>query len=380
MPDFLTVMNDWKGYRHVGTKLSEAALTAALDLITNRSGMPSHRREYLLREAVTTDDFPMLFGQVLDRSILARYRTAPSPWRNYLKVATMRDFRVGELHKVQGQDSILPLVPQKTEYPETPSSNSHYHRQLFKRGRKFDISWEALINDGMNAFGDVPQRFADAALNTEALVASNIYCGAAAPSTGLFGAPIVDVDGQSITNLGSLPLTAANLIITLGLMAGQTDVQGMPLSIRGVNLVVPPLLEITARTILTSAYFQQVDTAGGANAVSPVYVPLPTTNILPQMGIQLHVDPMIPVAMPVAAAHRTWFLFAGGSQFGQMEFLQGHEAPEICMKASDKLSISGGTVSALEGDFDTDDVRYRVRHCLGGTQADPRYAYAQVGP
>jgi len=63
-----------------------------------------------------------------------------------------------------------------------------------------------------------------------------------------------------------------------------------------------------------------------------------------------------------------------------MDFLTGHEAPEIVMKASDKVTPSGAPLSAFSGDFATDNVFYRVRHVLGGTQLDPRFAYAQVGP
>jgi hypothetical protein len=252
-------------------------------------------------------------------------------------------------------------------------AEGRYHRQLFKRGRQFDISWEAIINDALGAFSDLAVRFSNAALYTEAWLATSLYCGAAAPNATLFGAPVVDAaDGANVTNLGILPLTINNLETTLGLMVSQVDVQGRPLGIRGAHLVVPPMLEMTARAILTSA-FQQSTAA---------VTPLPTVNVLSQMGIQLHVDPLIPVVMPVAAANRTWFLFADGMQgkWGQLEFLKGHESPEICMKMSNKSSIGGGVISAFEGDFETDDIMWRVRHCLGASTFDPRMAYAQVGP
>lgn len=383
MSQFMELMENWDGYRPVNqVRLSEAAMARALDLITNASRMPTHRHRYLLQEAITTSDFPLLFGGILDRQLLARYRAALPEWRRYCPVGTLPDFRVSTLHKVQGNDTRLPLVREKEEYPIAAMAEAHYDRQVFKHGRQFDISWEAIINDAMGAFDDMANRFLDAALMTEAWEVTSLYCGAAAPHAGLFGAPIVDVDGQAITNLGNLPLTINNLQTTLGLMASQTDVNGRPLGIRGVHLVVPPLLEITARQILTSAQVQQVDTAGAANAVPTVIIPLPTSNVLPQMGLQLHVDPLIPVVMPIAAANRTWFLFADQSQGKamQLDFLRGHEAPEICMKASDKANVAGGLISPFEGDFATDNILWRVRHVLGGARLDPRYAYAQVGP
>lgn len=386
MPNFMELMENWDGYRPVGqTPLSEAALARALDLVTNAARHPVHRHRYLLQEAVTTSDFANLFGGVLDRQILARYRVALPEWRRYCPVGTIADFRVVDMEKVQGNTTRLTTVAEKTEYPRAEMANGHYTRRVRKLGRQFDISWEAIINDAFGAFDDIAQRFSDAALLTEAWEVTSMYCGAAAPAAGLFGVPVVDAaDGQNVTNLGVLPLTAANLQIVLQLMAAQTDVLGNPLGITGVHVVVPPMLKFTLLSILNSAYVQQVDTAGGANAAAPVYVPLPTTNVLalPEVNLIPHVDPLIPVVMPVAAANRTWFVFADGAQGKamQLDFLRGHEAPEICMKASDKTSTSGAPISAFEGDFETDDVLWRVRHCIGGSRLDPRMAYAQVGP
>ncbi|MHB1131660.1 MAG: phage major capsid protein [Chloroflexota bacterium] len=383
MPEFLKLMEKWDGYTPVRqARLSEAALARFNRLMANADRLPAHQHEYLLRETITTADFPALFGGTLDHILLARYRTAPSPWRAYTKVGRCRDFRVRDIHKVAGNDTVLAQVREKEEYPIAAMAASLYNISVLKYGRQFDISWESIVNDFLDAFGDVPQRFAQAAIDSEARHVTSLYCGAAAPAAALFGAPIVDVDGGAVTNLGILPLTIANLGAVLLLMAQQTDVNGRPLGIRGVHLVVPPALELTARQILTSAFMQQVDTAGGANAVPPTFVPLPTVNVLPQMGLQLHIDPWIPIVMPVAAANRTWFVFADPAQGPafEMDFLAGHESPEICMKASNKVTVGGGALDPMSGDFESDDIKYRVRHCFGGTALDPRFAYAQVGP
>ncbi len=381
MTEFMNLMESWDGYAPLGgVQLNEAAMAKALDLIANTARMPRHRHQYLLQEAITTADFPVLFGGILDRQMLALYRAAPSPWRSYTPTGTLPDFRQVASHKVQGNQQFLERVNEKAEYPITPMVEAAYTRQLFKRGRKFDISWEAVINDAFGAFDDIAQRFANAAVYTEAIIATAVYAAAGGPSAALFGAPIADVDGQNITNLGGLALTIANLETTMTLMTQQTDVQGRPLGIRGVHLVVPPALEWTARAILTAAFKQHVDTAGGANAVATTFIPLPTANVAPQMGLQLHVDPMLPV-IDGASPNTTWYLFADSAQgkWGQVDFLRGHEAPEICMKASNKVTLVGAPMDPFGGDFDTDNILWRVRHCLGGSALDPRYAYAQVG-
>ena len=371
MPEFMQTMEDMGGFSPIrGLPINEAAVAQANDLLTNANRLPQHQWEYLLREAVTTTDFPYLFGQILDRSLLARYQAIVPDWRSYTYVGYSRDFRQKELHKLQGLNDILDPVAQKGEYLVKPTSDSHYHLKVAKYGNQFDISWESLINDDLGAFSDVASRFADAATYTEAYLATQLFVAAAGPNPLLFGATISDVDGQAITNQGTLALDITNLGITMGLMAAQTDVLGRPLGIRGVHLVVPPALEITARGILTSALQQQLASA----------VPIATANVVAQMGIQLHVNPFVSMIDTSGNKNMTWYLFADTGSIKAMEFdyLRGHETPEICMKNSDKVSPTGAPLGAFSGDFATDNIFYRVRIVCGGTQLDPRAAYAQV--
>ena len=87
-------------------------------------------------------------------------------------------------------------------------------------------------------------------------------------------------------------------------------------------------------------------------------------------------DPNLPAMDATGNDNGTWYVFADQSRGKavQMDFLVGHESPEICMKASDKVGAS----SPFEGNFENDSVFYRVRHIFGGATLDPRFAYAQV--
>ena len=375
MVEFLKVMDNWGGYVPVGAhKINEAAQSRFLDLLSNKERRPRHQQEYLLREVITTSDFPALFGFTLEREMLARYRAVTADWQSYTKIGTLPNFNAAELHKVQGNDTLLPRVAEKGEYLVAPVVEGYYSRRIYKYGRQFDISWESLINDALGAFQDIPQRFADSVLYTRAYNVTDMIASASGPDALLFGTGLADVaDGQLITNVGALPLTIDNLEITLGLMAAQTDVNGRPLGIRGKHLVVPPALEFTARAILTSSLMAYAATAAGA-------VPLPTVNIVSQLGLMLHVDPLLPVIDVSANRNGTWYVFAdlADGQAIQMDFLRGHEDPEICMKASDKLAVGGEPISSFDGDFATDNVVYRVRDVHGGTRVDRRYCYAQV--
>ena len=86
--ELLKLMEDWNGY----TALSdidkgdgyEQKLKEVVDLLSNARGLPPHKHEYLIREALTTSDFPLLFGDVLDRQVLASYKAVDPVWKAFV--------------------------------------------------------------------------------------------------------------------------------------------------------------------------------------------------------------------------------------------------------------------------------------------------------
>jgi len=367
---------DWQGWNPVNNRrFTEAQIAAGLDLINNRPYLRPHRHEFRLWEAVTTTDFPYLFGTIVERELMAQYGIVQPDFEAYTKIGTVPNFNQHTRHRRNGGRGVLREVTEKGEYLVTPSSDTQYTRQVRKLGEQFDISWEALINDGMGAFADIPEDYAKMAVNTEHAEVTGLIADATGPDVLLFGAPIADVDGVNVTNLGTLPASIANIQTTAGLMAAQTDVNGRPLSIRGIHIVVPPAMEWDMRAYMTSALKQWTEVGAGGG------VPVPTTNIIPQMGFQLHVDPWLPQIDVSGNVNTTWYMFAD-TGFGYaigLDRLRGHEGPEICMKASNKVSTTGAPISPFDGDFESDNVFYRVRLCIGGNYLDPRCAYAQTG-
>jgi len=166
-------------------------------------------------------------------------------------------------------------------------------------------------------------------------------------------------------------LTIANLEAGMEAMAGWVDAGGEPIMNRAKYLVVPPALEMTARQILTSATKMWTESAGGGP------IAYPTNNVVSQMGLELVVDPYLPI-MDTTNGDTAWYLFANPSDIAVLEaaHLAGHERPEICMKNSDKVSIGGGAISPFDGDFATDNVFYRVRLVFGVTELDWRGTFA----
>jgi hypothetical protein len=380
MPELMKLMEDWRGYTVLSERQRppnyEARLKEVVDLLTNAHGMPQHRHEFMLREALTTSDFPYLFGDVLDRQVLASYKAVPPVFQAFTRRSTVPRIYPqigGYRFAMTGGDQLLAEVPEKGEYHASERDEHRYPVYVRKYGRQFDISWEALINDDLGALKDTPARFAQAALRTECRLVTGTYVtDALTDSTHALGF-LYDSTVGDVINLGALPLTIANLEATVQAMTAFVDANGEPILNRPKYLVVGPALEFTARQILTSAVKQWVELGGAGGPL-----PFPTSNVIAQYGLQLVIDPYIPIFAPQSPG--SWFLFADPADIAAMEvdYLAGHERPEVCMKSSDKVNIGGGEIGPMEGDFATDNVFYRVRHVFGCNKLDWRATYGQL--
>lgn len=344
----------------------EMRLAETVNLINNTKGLPSHRWEFLMREALTTSNFPLLFGDTLDRQLLANYKAAPSVWKAFTKLSTNRDFKVASRHKMTGGDNYLDEVGEKGEYLASPRTEAEYTLQLLKYGRQFDISWESIINDDLGALKDTPERFSNAAIRTEhRLVSAQYYHNVVLATAGR-------------GNLSVNPLTIANLETGIEWFAARTDANGEPIPTRPKILVVPPALELTARAILTSA--TKMGLAGATTIAGAPDVWVPVNNVVSQMNLELVVDPYITILGAVTtplSSVASWFLFTDPRELAVLEaaHLRGHERPEIAMKASDKVTVGGAAINPMSGDFATDNIFYRVRLPFGVTTLDWRGFY-----
>jgi len=386
MPDLMKLMEDWNGFVAAGDIARpegyERRLTEVVDLLSNAKGLPAHKHEYLLREALTTSDFPHLFGDVLDRQMLAAYKATPPVWKPYTKLSTVPRIAPqvgGYRFAMRGGDEHLDIVYEKGEYLASDRNADRYAISVDKYGRQFDISWEAIINDDLSALQDTPMRFAMAAQRTEHRVVVGQYAyditGGAGTAVHTVGGPLYSSFAGEVNRVAAL-LTIANLETGLEQMAGRTDAAGEPIYCRAKFLVVPPALEMTARQILTSAVKQWMELGGAGGPL-----PYPTTNVVSQYGLQLIVDPYLPAAATAngsaASQNSQWYLFSDPNDIRVIEaaHLTGHESPEICMKASNKVSVGGGAIGPMSGDFATDNIFYRVRLIFGATTLDWRGTY-----
>ena len=342
-------------------KLAEAAQFMA-EIYKGRR--PLHH----FQEAMGTEDFPNLFGDVIDRQLLANYREAPYSWNKIVQAKTVRDFRTVNRLTVDGGDAVLAEVPEDTPYPSASLTDGKYQYAVKKYGRKLPFSWEAMINDDLDAFRDIPERFGKAARRSEEKFVTELFWDAAGPHASFFTVGNANI----VTSNPALSVPA--LQTAMQVIAAQVDAGSEPIAIEGFTLWVPPALEVTAQNILNSLQLT-LKTSGGGLAEQEVIA----VNWM-KARMTLAIGPYIPIVNTTSPT-TCWALFAspdGQRPAGEVGKLRGHEEPEVFIKAPNAQRVGGG-LDPMAGDFDTDSIEYKVRHVFGGARMDPKMAVASQG-
>jgi len=349
------------------------ALAEAGELVAAvyRGRKPMH----YLQEAMSTSDFPLLFGDILDRQLLGIYEEWPTIWPMVAKRGTVRDFRLVSRFATDGAEAVLAEVPQGSEYPEAAMSETRYQYSVKKYGRRVPFFWEVFINDDLDGLRSTPERIAKAARMSEERFVTDLYAAVAGPDATFFS-----VGNANLVPAGaSSALSISSLTTAFTMLWKQVDKDGNPIFTGRVRLVVPPALQVTARNIMNTT---QILVAAGSG--SATVDQLTVNNWVPAQIDELVVNPWLPIITTTGTFKDTaWYLFADpgvGRPAMEMGFLRGNEAPALFVKSSNAMRIGGGGLTAAEdGDFDTDGIAYKVRHCFGGTLMEPKAAVGSFG-
>jgi hypothetical protein len=306
------------------------------------------------QENMSTSDFANLFGDVLDRQILAKYVSAPVQWVQLARRGMVRDFRTVKRFTLDGGEAVLGAVKQLSEYPAAGLTDGAYSYSVGKYGRRIPLSWEDLINDDLDAFRSIPDRLGNAARRSEE---------------------------KFVTGLSSA-LSVTSLQSAFTLLASQVDTDGAPIYIDGVTLVVPPALTVVANNILNATEIWTAVGSGGAASDAGRQDQLRAANWMANK-VRVISNPWLPIITTTGTLGSTaWYLFADptvGRPAMEVGFLTGHETPELFQKSPNAMRVGGGAVSPEDGDYDTDAVEWKIRHVFGGTLMDPKSGVASPG-
>lgn len=375
----------------------------------------------MFQEALTTSDFAIYFGDVLDRSVLANYAETPYTWDLYCKRAIIRDFRQAKVFRFDRGASVLdgPIAPASnpagisasgpnglseiTEYPVAKRTTAKYVDQLYKFGRLMDFSWETLVNDDLDALKDTPALFGRAARRTEEKRATQLFCGLTGPNSTFFSTAnknVLTAAVNSAVTTDNAHLSITSLQQAMIVIMSQVDQDGEPISIEDFTLVYPPALDVVAKNILNATQVWMNDQGGtvGNSGSGATASQTSLQRLLADNWAKNIVRPAKNYYLPIVnttSGNSSWYLFANpknGRPAMQQSFLLGHEMPELFMKAPNQIMIGegrmgpgngsmvgGGNANPMDGDFSTDSIIYKIRHVLGGTLLDPIMGLASTG-
>jgi hypothetical protein len=337
-----------------------------------------------IQESLTTSDFPKLFGDVIDRELMAQYAQIQPIWPGFARKTIVRDFRPKHWLDLLGGRAMLDSVKERGEYPARTLTEGEYFLTVGKYGARLPLTWEMIVNDDLDSFRSAPERLAQAARDTEDRLATGLIVGATGPNTAFFtSAPAsIGPSGGVAAAVGTVNLTVDNLAAALTTVGTRRDSDGRPVVINSTVLMVPPGLKVAANNILNATLIRFRNTTGSSSTV-----PAGTSTQDMEVGnwlsgeVSVMVNPWLPVIDTSANSARTWYVLPAPSIARPaltMGFLRGFETPDLRVKADTGMRVGGGTVPAEEGSFDADDIQYRIRHVTGGTTLDPIATYASA--
>ena len=288
----------------------------------------------LTRALHTTSDFPLILGDAVNREMRAAYNTAPSGVRQVARQSTARDFR-SKRKLTLGDAPSLEKVSEAGEFQHGTIGEGQETYRIDTFGRIFGISRQAMVNDDMGAFKDIPQKMGIAARAFENDFLVNMLTANPAMSDGK---AVFHADHGNLTALFAAP-NATSLSAARLAMRRMTSLGGMLIDVTPRFVLVPPELETVAEKVLTEISASKTD------------------DVNPFGKLTLLVEPRL-------EDDEQWYVVADPSAAEGLEYayLEGAPGPQIETRAG----------------FEVDGVQIRVRLDFGAGWTDYR-AWHRVG-
>lgn len=352
------------------------------------------RYPMVFRETMTTSDFNALTADVLNRELLGDYTEVPIPVLSLVKKATLNDFRSKKIFIMDGLETPFSSVAELEDLPigdlsqRTPIT---YAPLKYEKGAK--ISWEAVINDDLGIFRDLPQRLARGARRTKHKYITGLYASTSGYNTLLFNstfANLVNIANGATTNNPDLSIQGLNDAMTVFMK--QVDTGGDPIEIPGrMFLVVGPARWVIAQNLMHQLSVD-INVNGGTTQLSGTGATQTMFNaervkvdnwIIQNMTVIM--DPYLPIVSSAAAGNiknTQWYVFADPASQGRPALevgdLRGFDTPQLYQKLPNTMRVGGG-VEATLGDFQSMSTEFKALMAFAGIQLDGRSAVASNG-
>ena len=264
----------------------------------------------------STSDFPKILENNARKAMLKGYEEAEEVFSRFTRSGNLSDFKT---HKRLGMGvfDTLEEVKEGGEYKHGTLSERAETIQLATYGKMFSITRQAIINDDLNAFTDIPRKMGRAAARTVGDLVFKIITDNVTMSDGT---ALFHADHNNLAGSGAA-LSAASVGAARTAMRTQKDGKAT-LNIRPTFLLIPAALEDTARVLMSS----ETDPVKSNSRV-----PNPVRN-----AAEVIVDARLDEHSTTA-----WYLLASPTLFDTIEvgYLDGISAPFL--DSQDGWSVDG---------------------------------------
>lgn len=289
------------------------------------------REQVFMTASHSTSDFPAIFENALNKTLLERYSEFEPTYRQIAKKKNFRDFRPMPLVRA-GDFPMLKKVPETGEIKFGTFGESGEQALIAPYASGIAISRQMLINDDLGAIADMMANYGE----TVAYFEESTFYAAMLAAKMSDGKAVFHADHK---NLGTAaPLTQDALSLGRAAMRKQKSKDGISLNLAPSILLVGADNETEAERIVADI------TPGSADDVNPFARKL----------------------RPVVTGEITgaeWFLLSERAPCFVYGFLEGREAPRM----------------RTEEPFGTQGFRMTVEHDFGFGAADFRGGYKNPG-
>ncbi|MEA9907801.1 ClpP-like prohead protease/major capsid protein fusion protein [Xanthomonas campestris] len=323
-----------------GHSLAEMARECLVQAGVNPRGMD--RREIVgMAFTHSTSDFPALLGDAARRSVLQGYQEVEERFSEFTRAVSVPDFKPTNLVGL-GAFSDLLKVPEGGEYKQGTFSEQSQSMQIVTWGRLFTITRQAIINDDLGIFSDVPRKMGQAAKRTLAKAVFELITKNPRLADGK---TLFHADHGNL--LPAATITTESVSAMQARMALQKDADGNVIRVPMKTLLVPVALSGAALTVRAAEY-----AVGGANNQT-------TPNIV-RNTFEVESDGRLDQADPKA-----WYGLANSAYVDALVvgYLDGNQTPYL---------------EQHEG-FTVDGVAWKVRMDAAPAIADYRGIYKNPG-
>lgn len=295
----------------------------------------------------TTSDFPLLLGDLMNRSLQNSYRAVGSALKPVARQNNTRDFRTR--HKVQISEAPrLEKVNEAGEIKSGTFSEAKESYRLATYARKFGVTRQVIVNDDLGAFTDAGRKMGQGAAATEAqLLVDILTANSGAGPTMSDGNPLFHSTHKNLATVPGTPWKGETPPAFEGLIAAgrlamrkQVGLSGELIAVTPRYLIVPSAGETAAEKALAA------------------FTPTRAEDVNPFRNLTLVVEPRLP-------DDDAWYIAADPAEVDGLEwaYLEGAEGPQVDSRAS----------------FDVDGLEMRVRLDFGAGFVDWRSWFRNAG-